>query len=242
MPPSLDELNGLFSRARDEWNKAEEVLKAGEQICGQTIVPSIKELRYAGRRFVDTHVEFANGLDLEKAKEYINDGIYNCYCAQHDAVDVATAVVASTLAICARKIGYEHILKVFPDFHHIHETLTDVQVKIRVSRADRTNRDAIYDTITAIDLPKMALQYSRFLAAEPIMKSLAAKERRGNLFKNVLTVLALFVAGVAAAAAIYNANQASRANRRADAAEARAVTAANNPSTGAKPGAQAPHR
>ena len=239
MPPTLDEINELFARARDEWNKAEESIKAGEQITRKLIVPAIKELRYAGRRFVDTHVQFAGDADLERAKEYLNDGIFNCVCAQHDATDVAISFIAAHLAICTTKIGYEHILRVFPDFHKIYDPLLIVQEKIRISRNDRENRDAVYDNVQSVDLPELSKLYLRFLGSEPLMKALAAKERRANLFKDIVTTASVAIAALACAAAIYNGTQAAHANRRADTAEAR-LTAANTSATGATQGTQAP--
>ena len=194
MAITQDELNALFADARNEWNRAELIVKTAEQVCGDAVIPSIKELRYAGRRFVDTFDELANGSDLTVAKGYVQDAIFNCHCARHDAIDVSTAIIASNLNIAVQKIGYRHILEAFPRFAELRGQLTAIRTKIRASRANRTDRDAIYEAIHAGDFPALAALYEEYLGAEDIMKSLAKGARWREVFYVITTAGSLVVA------------------------------------------------
>lgn len=194
MALSHDEINALFAEVREEWNQAEEIVKAAEQICAEAVFPSIKEFRYAGRRLVDTFNELANGADMPTINGFIKDAVFNCHCARHDAIDVATATIATNLDLVGTKIGYEVALKAFPQFSELRHRLIVVRGKIRASRADRTNRNAIYTSIHDADLPGLASMYDQFQAAEPIMKSLARKQRSEQLFLRVTTVVAILIA------------------------------------------------
>lgn len=207
MPASQQDIDDLFALARVEWNKAEEVVKSAEQICGEAVVPSIKEFRYAGRRVIDALHEMGNGNDLDVTLGLLKDAIFNCHCARHDAIDVATAVIASNLSIVVDKIGYEHILKAFPRFADLRKSLNVVRSKIRQSRGNRTERDTIYAAIHDADLPALAALYDDFQAAEDIMKSLARRERRNDQFKNVTTVVSIMVAIAACTFTGYNATK-----------------------------------
>lgn len=194
MAISQDELNALFADARDEWNRAEAIVKTAEQVCGDAVIPSIKELRYAGRRFVDTFHELANGSDINVARGFVQDAIFNCHCARHDAIDVATAIIASNLNVAVQKIGYRHILEAFPRFAELRSQLTTIRGKIRASRSNRTDRDAIYESIHAGDFPQLAALYEEYLGAEDIMKSLARNARVREAFYAVATLASIIVA------------------------------------------------
>ena len=37
-----------------EWNRAELIIKTAEQICGEPVMPCVQELRYAGRRLIES--------------------------------------------------------------------------------------------------------------------------------------------------------------------------------------------
>jgi len=109
MPATIEEITALFANARQEWNTAEETVKAAEQICGDAVIPSVKEFRYAGRRLIDAF-EALEGGDLPKANGFLQDAVFNCHCARHDAIDVSVAIIASNLSVAIKKIGYRNIL------------------------------------------------------------------------------------------------------------------------------------
>lgn len=51
--PNMAEYNALLVEIAAEWDTAEKNIKAAELVSNQVVFPSIKELRYAGRRIVD---------------------------------------------------------------------------------------------------------------------------------------------------------------------------------------------
>ncbi len=193
MATTREDIDQLLKTASEEWNRAEEVVKSAEQICGEPVIPSIKELRYAGRRLVDSlNADTARDLDLVQG--LLKDAIFNCHCARHDAIDVATAIIASNLSIVVREIGYEHVLSAYPDFAKLRKELSHIRAKIRVSRANRSQREEIYRSIHDVDLPAIAGLYDDFHSAEDIMRSLARKSRMGELIKNLLTGASVLIA------------------------------------------------
>jgi hypothetical protein len=194
MKHTLEEINARFAELRVEWNASEELVKSAEQVCGDAVIPSIKEFRYAGRRIVDAFHEMASGGDLMKADAFIQDAIFNCHCARHDAIDVASGIIASNLAVAVDKIGYQHILAVFQDFAELRRILSSIRGKIRNSRANRTDRDAIYLTIHKTEFPRLIELYDEYQSAEDIMRSLARSQRREIVFLRATTVFALVVA------------------------------------------------
>jgi hypothetical protein len=203
MPHTLEEINALFAELRVEWNASEALVKSAEQVCGDAIIPSIKEFRYAGRRVVDAFATFSGGTDLIKAKAFIQDAIFNCHCARHDAIDVATGIMASTMEVAVKKIGYQHILAAFPKFADLRRHLSAVRIRIRASRGDRENRDAIYQAVHEAEFPALMALYEEFQGAEDLMKSLARRERIELTFTRGTTVISVVAALVLAYVALF---------------------------------------
>lgn len=194
MSPTGEQFAGLFARLRTEWDLSEATIKAAEQVNGEVIVPSIMELRYAGRRAVDALNEAAVSGDMAKAEDYLQDAIFNCHCARHDAIDVATAVIAQRIAAVAQHIGYENVLAAYPGFADLHMRVSRVKSKIRLSRGERGNRDAIYEAIQGEDLPALATAYEEFQASEPLMRKLASRARRRQVASFIITGIVVLAA------------------------------------------------
>jgi hypothetical protein len=194
MSQSSGDIDALFAELRTEWDASEALVKAAEQVSGDAIIPSIKEFRYAGRRIVDALHELKASGDGAKAKAFVQDAIFNCHCARHDAIDVATGIMASTMSVAVEKIGYQHILAAFPKFAELRKKLSEARAKIRVSRQNRTDRDAIYQSIHVTDFPALIELYEEYQSAEDVMKSLAKGQRREILFHRVTTVILVIAA------------------------------------------------
>jgi hypothetical protein len=205
MPTTQEEVDALFDTLRAEWNTSEGLVKTAEQVCGEAVIPSIKEFRYAGRRVVEALHESAKGGDLAKAKDFVQDAIFNCHRARHDAIDAATAIMAATLLVAVNKIGYQHILTAFPDFAKLRKELSAVRGKIRLSRENRDDRDAIYISLNSTDFPALMVLYEDYQNAEDIMRSLARNQRREILFLRVTTGLAVAAAVISATVNVYQA-------------------------------------
>lgn len=193
MATEVSDFATLFTALRREWDLSEETLKAAEQINGEVVFPSVMELRYAGRRAVDALNEAAAG-NLAIAQEYLNDAIFNCYCARHDAIDAGTAVIAQRLERVSRQLGYDVVLQVFPGYAELYGRISRVRAKIRRSRGDRSQRDAIYASIQVDDLPSLTSAFE-FESSEPLMRRLAARNRRrlvlGWLGASLVALIAL---------------------------------------------------
>jgi hypothetical protein len=52
-----DDHLALLRAIQDEWNRAETDIKTAELVVNNIVIPSVKELRYAGRRIVDALAE-----------------------------------------------------------------------------------------------------------------------------------------------------------------------------------------
>ncbi len=172
-----DSYQSILADIRAEWDQAEKDIKLAEQVCGEVVIPSIKELRYAGRRIVDALNEMAADGDEGRARTYLQDAKFNCHRARHDAIDVAISKIAITLDLMSDKLGYDAILKVYPGFSEFFEQLSSTREKIVESRANRENREALYSDIENIEFQKLVIEFGKLQRAEPIMKSIAKKQR-----------------------------------------------------------------
>ncbi|MBK8209654.1 MAG: hypothetical protein IPK78_06420 [Rhodospirillales bacterium] len=122
-----------ISAILSQWDKAEEDIKLAEQVCNKVVWPSIKELRYAGRRVVDALHAIYSGLSDESINNFLQDAEFDCHRARHDAIDAATATIAIHLEAAADRIGYDAILSGFPQFPTLRKKLRIVRDKIKQS-------------------------------------------------------------------------------------------------------------
>lgn len=164
-----------------EWNRAEEDIKTAEQICGKVVNPSIKELRYAGRRIVDALARIGAGDDGEEVDKLFADALFDCHRARHDAIDAGTSKIAADLEIMLEKLKHDVVLAVYPGFREIFVDLQEVRNKIVASRGDRENREAIYSVIEDSDFPALVRRFNDMRLSEGIMKSMATRNRVRDL-------------------------------------------------------------
>lgn len=156
-----------------EWNKAEEDIKIAEQVANKVVNPSIKELRYAGRRIVEALVKIQNNAPPDQISALLNDALFDCHRARHDAIDAGTSKIAIDLEIMTRRLGHDVILPAYPEFPRLYKSLRSVRAKIAESRKDRDNREAIYSTLESCDFPALVKQYSDLKENEDMMKAMA---------------------------------------------------------------------
>jgi hypothetical protein len=196
----IEDYGGLLISVYQEWDKAETVIKLAEQVSGKIVFPSINELRYAGRRISEALSCIARGDDPKKIEALLRDAQFDCLRARHDAIDASTSKIAADIDVMSQKLRYEAILVAFPRFADLSRNLRDVRKKIVQSRGDRDNRDKIYAVISAADLPKLVDEYNALRDAEPIMRSMARRQR----VERVLTRFALAIALLALAVETWN--------------------------------------
>ncbi len=179
MPP-LDDFEELLNSILVEWNRAEEDIKIAEQVANKVVNPSIKELRYAGRRIVEALVKFQNNAPIE-ATALLNDALFDCYRARHDAIDAGTSKIAIDLEIMISKLGYEVILSVHPKFTELFQDLQKIRERIIESRRDRENRENIYSVLEATNFPALVKSFSALRGNEHMMVAMAKRRRRSEL-------------------------------------------------------------
>jgi hypothetical protein len=164
----------------DEWNRAERDIKIAEQVSNNIVIPSIKELRYAGRRIVEALNLMLRGEGETEVRALLADAEFDCHRARHDAIDSATAKIAVDLEIMTKKLGYEVILPVYGDFPKLVQGLIAIRRKITLSREKREDRDAIYSVLQAADFPRLISMFDDMRSSEHIMKTMARRRRRSE--------------------------------------------------------------
>lgn len=199
----------LVNKICAEWNRAERAIKISEQVIGEDPFPSIKELRYAGRRIVEAFASLDSGDDSD-ALAQLQDAYFDCLRAKHDAMDVAINEIAGRIRLSQEDLGPETVIQAFPEFTKLLRGLNVFENQIADSREDRGTRDEVYEEIQANFDDTLRL-YDEFKASEALMKSLADNaeqaassvaekeaelERRSSRERKISVAIA--VAGVAA--------------------------------------------
>ncbi|MEX2618473.1 MAG: hypothetical protein WD767_20495 [Alphaproteobacteria bacterium] len=175
--PDLSPYADILASIRAEWNQAERTIKDAELAINEPIQPSILELRYAGRRLIEALEKLATGGEQEDICKLLNDAYFNCLRARHDAIDAASAGFIITINSVPEYLGYDPVLKAFPDFPELLLKLTKLSDLIADSRSDRENRDKIYHSIEQGEFPKILELYKKFKSSEPLMEKLAGQQR-----------------------------------------------------------------
>ena len=181
MALSAEQVSTLCS-IRDEWNKAENTIKLAEQVCNEIVFPSINELRYAGRRLVDLIDGIYSGASEEELSALLADARFDCHRARHDAIDAATAHIATQIQIMVKLLRYDAIIPAFPTFPALVKDLDLVRARIAISRENRGNRASIYAAIEEADFPRLVTSYRSLLESEPMMLRIAKQHRARDFF------------------------------------------------------------
>jgi hypothetical protein len=130
-----------------EWDKAEKAIKIAEQVTGEVAIPSIMELRYAGRRIADAFSCMQDDHESEKANHYLVDAKFDCLRAQHDALDICVNYIAIFVDEVMLKTEPQALEKKYDEIMFFLEFVASQQTKIADSRSNRDNREIIYDNI-----------------------------------------------------------------------------------------------
>lgn len=164
-----DQLDRL-RRLSKAWADAEQALKIGEQQLGDVVIPAIKELRYGGRKLAKALDNYQDGKDIERTDREVEDAIFDCYRARHDATDAAAAALSLHLDHAIKDLGIEAVKEHFPDYAKFASLLLAVRRKIADARQDQNGRHDLYEDLEADELPQIVALYEEFKAAEPHMK------------------------------------------------------------------------
>jgi hypothetical protein len=171
---SEDEFQEVLRQVCDEWNKAERAVKLAENVNGEIVNPSIFELRYAGRRLIEAFQKSES--ERQAAISLLRDAKFDCHRSQHDAIDAATSKMAGDLTVAVEFLPASIIMQNFPAFSDLYGGLNRVRQKVALSRENRDDRDAIYETIQSTDLPRLVALFENFKSCEDLMVKAAEKE------------------------------------------------------------------
>jgi hypothetical protein len=199
MPESEIEkqLRGIF----DLWNDTEARIKEAERLRAEVVIPSIKELRYAGRWLADVLgvifplVEDKLSPEQRSTLErYLFETTQNCVRAKNDAIDASVLFVHRRLEQMVNAFGIPNVFSYFPDYVRMLTAIREVDAIITDTRgAERPNRNELYDKIASEHLPGIIKVYNDMMAAEDaIQASIAqaqeeqdARERR-NWYRSII--------------------------------------------------------
>jgi len=182
---SVQEHSDLLSKVQLEWNKAEAAIKAAEMTSHDVVVPSINELRYAGRKLVDALELLSTQADREQVETLLREAVFNCQLARYDAIDAVTAVIALNADLLIENVGYNSLLSYYPNFSGFLKKIQQIRERIAASREDRSQRSTIYSAIEITDLPELINEYERVRSLEPVLKGVERKRRKELLISRI---------------------------------------------------------
>ena len=171
-------LNELLLKICSEWDAAEAEIKRVELVCGEVILPSINELRYAGRRLVDVMIATQSKDSLPKVRALLADVTFNCHRARHDAIDAGAAKITADLADAIKSFGGQIVASSFSQLPALMSGLSTLREKIVASRENREDRDKIYTVISNVDFKELIRLHSELMAVTPILKPIAVEQQR----------------------------------------------------------------
>lgn len=188
----------ILADIQREWDLAEEAIKRCEQVARAAIIPAIKELRYAGRRIVDALNKAHKSGSKDDVTALLEDARFDCHRARHDAMDAALDVMALDFDNLTKRLGYDAVIQAYPEFQSLYRDFAKARRQIAMSRGDRLNRNAIYETISSVDFPDLADRYADLVTCKPIALAAAAKSKRQRIGWWIMLALTLTALTVAA--------------------------------------------
>lgn len=153
----------------EEWDKTEKWIKDGEQIRGKPIIPSINEMRYAGRQIVDACRATQSHNDA-KATDHIQDARRNLLRARHDVVDATFNYIVKNAHNIQQEVGAGNLKTHFGAYENFFGLLKTVANKISNSRQGRECRDEIYHEIINNHLPELCKWHDELEASQPAIE------------------------------------------------------------------------
>lgn len=160
-----EELKASLGKITIEWNKAEELIKLAERVRAEVVMASVNELRYAGRRMVDAW-RVAEQLEAKpelkpEFEGYVQDALFRCHCACHDAIDATVLFVQMAMDEYEKEFGLAALMRHFPEVADLRASLAEADELIVSSRKDRGKRASEYDKLAVEHLPTIAQIYKK---------------------------------------------------------------------------------
>lgn len=179
--PTDAEFIAKISALCGEWNRAEEWIKRGEIMNRNVLLPSINELRYAGRRLVDACEARERG-DHKNAETYLQDAEQNLIRARHDVVDAIAGFVSDRANECRDRLGADRLQKHFAGYGALFGLLNSVLETTALSRNERTRRNEIYEAMMRDDLPRLQDLYRAMETSLPAIEENIGKENKRHIY------------------------------------------------------------
>jgi hypothetical protein len=183
-----DDLRAALASIAHEWDKAEALIKLAEKVRAEVVLPSVNELRYAGRRLVDAwaiHDEAESDVTARKNFDgFVNDAVFRCHCAQHDAVDATVLFVQSALNQYEAEFGLGPLTQHFPDVADLRLSLADAGDIIVSSRLHRGHRASEYDRIAKDHLPVITTTYRKIQTNRAALEAIVADTQVDRVVKS----------------------------------------------------------
>ena len=171
-----EEFRDLISSIHSEWMRAEKCMKQAEQVNSAVVIPSVKELRYAGRCLINALELICNGADARKATEYLLDAKFDCNRARHDAVDAMISKITIDLDIILRSVRAGVILKYFPQMPDIVKKINEIKLEIVRSRSKSADRNDVYQNIEDKDVSTLVSYMRDVKYSAEILKELSRRQ------------------------------------------------------------------
>lgn len=183
----LDEkLDRLLHDLIAQWNIAERRVKKAEFVQGGEVVSSaIFELRYAGRKLIDSHLlilqkDWKNDPKVyEDICRFLADAIEDCVKAKHDAIDAMVDFITIWFHELEQRVGLEKLVELFPEYLDVTAKIVQIQDKISQSREDRiASRDGVYDEIEETDYKSLLQLYDKMRVSRDRVGAIIDRKRQ----------------------------------------------------------------
>lgn len=187
-----------------EWLRAEEVLKRFERLAASAFMPSVQELRYAGRRFMQAlellQLEANQTLtptESEDIEKHLIEAVENCVKARHDAVDAAVQFIHKRMNLLVNAVGRADVIRHFPQFSLLQKEISEIDRKIIHSRKDRSIIDEQYEAILNEHSEKLLDFYGMLEESEFAIRSAIKAQNHKNFRNLIISSLVGFLLGIA---------------------------------------------
>lgn len=196
---SNGDLRDTLRRAAAQWDRAERIIKQAERLGDAVVLPSINELRYAGRRLVDAInlafdpnavAKYGDSEVKRRVAAFVHEVEQNCLRAEHDAVDASITFLHGRIGLMVETFGSRIVYQFFPKYIEMNRDVAEAEKFITLSRENREQRPNTYAHIADNHLPRLLDLYDVMKANEDaiIAQMEEEKARESDLIRQIENV------------------------------------------------------
>ena len=182
-----ERVKGRLAEVVSLWNTAERVIKQAEFINRKVCIPSINELRYAGRWIILVLKAVNAGEETVDESSTLEDGLSYaklcCMQAKHDAIDSIVIFCHGKIHLVSDRYGHRVMSMFVKGYMDFLTEIDKVDNLISLSREERHNRSEIYEEIVTKHLPKLGEFMHAINTAEGVINEELEKERRSKFIE-----------------------------------------------------------